>query len=118
MPKKPVFLKTEADFSIFKKSRSLASINLKIRWHVPHDQNHPRFGFIVPKKSVKNVTDRNLMKRRLKAIIAKYLSGIHAVDILFFPKPGTIKIKYKDLETETLDLFRKAKIYADSKSIK
>lgn len=115
MSKKPVFLKTEQDFSNFKKSRSLASINLKIRWHVPQNQNYPRFGFIVPKKTVKNVTDRNTIKRRFKTILSKSISGVGNVDILFFPKPGTIKLKFRDLELEVLDLLKKARIYADAK---
>jgi ribonuclease P protein component len=111
MPKKLIFLKTEEDFSNFRKSRSLISANFKMRWHVPHDQNHPRFGFIVPKKTLKNVTDRNLIKRRLKALISRYSDGIKPVDILFFPKPGTIKLKFPDLEKEFLDLLQKARIY-------
>jgi ribonuclease P protein component len=112
MPKKLVFLKTEEDFSNFRKSRSLVSANLKLRWHVPLNQNHPRFGFIVPKKSVKKVTDRNLIKRRLKSLLFKYAAGIKPVDILFFPKPGTIKMKFSDLERELMEVLEKAKIYA------
>jgi ribonuclease P protein component len=114
MAKKLIFLKTEEDFSNFKKSRSMASVNLKIRWHVPLNQNHPRFGFIVPKKSVKKVADRNLIKRRLKSLLIKHLNGIRPLDILFFPKPGTIKLKFTDLERELMDSLKKAKIYADN----
>lgn len=118
MPKKLVFLKTEEDFSNFRKSRSLASASLKIRWHVPLNQNHPRFGFIVPKKSVKKVVDRNLIKRRLKSLLTKYSKGIKPVDILFFPKPDTIKLKFADLERELIEVLLKAKIYEDVKRIK
>lgn len=85
---------------------------------MPLNQNHPRFGFIVPKKAIKHVADRNLIKRRYKSILTKLLSGISPVDILFFPKPDTIKLKFSDLERELIDILQKAKIYADPKRIK
>ncbi len=110
MPKKLVFLKTEQDFSNFKKSKSLVSANFRIRWHIAENQNLTRFGFIVPKKAVKQVTDRNLIKRRVKAVLTKHISEFKPLDILFFPKPGTIKLKFADLEAELMDAFKKAKI--------
>jgi ribonuclease P protein component len=113
MPNKLVFLKSEDDFSNFKKSKSLMSENFRVRWHYPKNQNIPRFGFIIPKKVVKKVTDRNLIKRRVKSILAKRLKGIQPVDILFFPKPGTIKIKFPALEAEVMGILTKARIYAD-----
>jgi ribonuclease P protein component len=116
MPSKPVFLKTEQDFANFKKSRSLVSANFRFLWHFPlkkagqKDQNFPRFGFIVPKKTVKKVTDRNLIKRRVKTVVAKHFKKMRPVDVLFFPKPGTIKLKFPDLEREVVGLFKKAGI--------
>jgi ribonuclease P protein component len=111
MPKKLVFLKTEQDFSNFKKSRKLVSPNFTVRWHYPKNQNIARFGFIVPKKTVKNVTDRNSVKRRVKSVMQKHLGFLDPVDILFFPKPGTIKLRFQDLEQELVVLFQKAGIY-------
>jgi len=113
MPKSLIFLKTEEDFSNFKKSKSLVSENFRLRWYYPKSQNLARFGFIVPKKVMKRVTDRNLIKRRLKSILARALPGIHNVDILFFPKPGSIKRKFPELEEEVLGALKKARIYAD-----
>jgi ribonuclease P protein component len=118
MAKKLIFLKTEEDFSNFRKSRSLTSANFKLRWHVPLNQNHPRFGFIVPKKSVKKVADRNLIKRRLKSLLTRHAQAIRPVDILFFPKPGTIKLKFSDLESELVGILEKAKIYEGPKRTK
>lgn len=114
MPKTLVFLKTDEDFSEFKKSRGLVSPNFRLRWRYSQNQNHPRFGFIVPKKVMKNVTDRNLVKRRVKSILSKHLAQIYPVDILFFPKPGSIKVSFKDLEQEVLENFRKAKIIKEN----
>jgi ribonuclease P protein component len=113
MPKL-VFLKTEQDFSNFKKSRTLVSPNFRIRWLSVKNQNTPRFGFIIPKKVVKKVTDRNVIKRRVKAILGKHIKNIKPYDILFFPKPGSIKIRFKDLEEELLSLLRKALLYAST----
>jgi ribonuclease P protein component len=114
MPKKPVFLKTEEDFGLFKKSRSLVSNNLRIRWHVPKSQNHTRFGFIVPKKVIKNVTDRNTIKRRLKSIFSKHLDHLSPVDILVFPKFSSVRIKFSDLENEVVGIFKQARIYGSN----
>jgi ribonuclease P protein component len=111
MPAKPVFLKSDADFSLFKKSRSLDSANFKVRWHIPRNQNHPRFGFIVPKKVLSRVTARNAVKRRLKTYISSHLLGFRPLDILFFPKPGSIKLKFRDLTAELEALTRKAGIW-------
>lgn len=108
MPKKLVFLKTEEDFANFKKSRKLVSANFIFRWYVPKNQNITRFGFIVPKKTFKKVTDRNKIKRRIKAILAKHSAGMRPVDILFFPKPASIKLKFADLEAEILELLKKS----------
>jgi ribonuclease P protein component len=113
MPKKLVFLKSDEDFSNFKRSKSLASDSFRLRWYYPKSQNLARFGFIVPKKVMKRVTDRNLVKRRLKAILARALPNISNVDVLFFPKPGSIKLKFADLESEVLGALKKARIYAD-----
>ena len=115
MPKKLVFLKTEQDFSNFKKSRSMVSANFRFRWHKLQNQNIPRFGFIIPKKTVKKVTDRNLIKRRVKAVLTKNLASLQPVDILFFPKPGSIKLRFQDLEQELLSFFKKAGIYEGNK---
>jgi ribonuclease P protein component len=87
------------------------SENLRFRWYYPKNQNFPRFGFIIPKKAVKKVTDRNLIKRRLKSILSKHVSHIVPVDILFFPKPGTIKLKFPQLEEEVVGTLKKARIY-------
>jgi len=115
MPKKLVFLKTQSDFSNFKKSRSLVSANLKVRWQQSPNQNFPRFGFIIPKRVVSLVTKRNVIKRRVKTILSKHLQKIRPFDILFFPKPGTIKLKFPDLEQELIEVLKKARIYGDDK---
>ncbi|HYC79805.1 MAG TPA: ribonuclease P protein component [Candidatus Binatia bacterium] len=113
MPKKLVFLKSEQDFSNFKKSRSLVSANFRLRWYFPEqkNQNTPRFGFIVPKKTIKKVTDRNLVKRRVKSLLNRHITAIKPADILFFPKTGTIKLKFAELEQEVIGLLKKAGVY-------
>jgi ribonuclease P protein component len=61
------------------------------------------------------VTDRNLIKRRFKSILLKHLQGMRPVDILFFPKPDTIKLRFADLNEELMGILQKAGIYADFK---
>ena len=104
-------LKTEADFARFQRSRPQQTLALKIRIVPTVNQNFPRFGFIVPKKILPKVTDRNVVKRRLKAILAKHQGSLQPVDILLFPYRPALQKKFMDLEAETLQLFKRAGIW-------
>ena len=108
---KPHLLKTEADFGKFRSSRPFQGSTLKIRIVSSINQNIPRFGFIVPKKVLPKVTDRNVVKRRLKAILTKHHSHIKSVDVLFFPGKTALKKKFVDLEKEALELFKRANLW-------
>lgn len=111
MSKKLVFLKTDVDFSNFKRSKLVSTKNIRLRTFRSVNQNFCRFGFIIPKKVVKNVTDRNLIKRRFKSILLKHLDPIKPFDLLFFPNLSVRTVKYKDLEQEVLVLLNKAGVY-------
>ncbi|MBI4363477.1 MAG: ribonuclease P protein component [Candidatus Doudnabacteria bacterium] len=111
MRRKLVFLKTSQDFSKLRfPGPSYSSPFLRIRVGRSH-QNNPRFGFIVPKKTISRVVDRNLIKRRLKSIIAQSLEYFRPVDILIFPSQQAVKIQFRQLEEQALRLFKKAGIW-------
>ena len=78
-------IKKEGGFKSFRQSRSAFSPLLKIRWVVTN-ANEPRFGFIVPKKIMPKVVDRNLSKRRIKGVLLKFRGKIMPADFLIFPK--------------------------------
>src|ERR1044071_4105526 len=92
-------LKTDADFAHarFKKFSSTSSLRIRTALR---NQNSPRFGFIVPKKILPKVTDRNKVKRRLKNILTKQQSFIKPVDIIFFPQKSSLKLTFARLEAE------------------
>ena len=104
-------LKTAADFGRFRNSRSYQNPTLKIRIVSSVSQNIPRFGFIVPKKVLPKVTDRNVVKRRLKFIWNKHQSHIKPVDVLFFPQKLILKKKFIDLDSETTQLLKRAGVW-------
>ncbi|OGE88317.1 MAG: ribonuclease P protein component [Candidatus Doudnabacteria bacterium RIFCSPLOWO2_02_FULL_49_13] len=110
MPKLTL-LKTEKDFSAFRKSQSYHSKLLTLRVHFAANQNFPRFGFIVPKKVLAKATARNLVKRRIKNLLVKVQPRLKPADLLFFPKAGLVKIKFGELEEIVNKLFTDARLW-------
>jgi ribonuclease P protein component len=109
MPK-VVTLKSDKDFghSRFKKSFSSPSLRMRIAFGT---QNIPRFGFIIPKKVMPKVTDRNKVKRRLKAIAGKHLDKLKNADILIFPQKASLKATFLNLETELVSDFKRLNLW-------
>jgi ribonuclease P protein component len=105
------WLKSDQDFENFKASKSYQTGFLKIRVHFSANQNLPRFGFIVPKKVLPKATDRNLIKRRLKNILAKLAPRLKSADILFFPRSQLLKRKVADVHKEVELIFSNARIW-------
>lgn len=104
-------LKTERDFASFRASQSYQTSFIKIRIHKSLNQNFPRFGFIIPKKLVPKAVARNLIKRRLKAVLQKRASDLKPVDVLFFPRPQILKLTFSQLQQEIELFFDKAHLW-------
>ena len=67
--------------------------------HVSEDQL-PRFGFIVS-KSVGNAVTRNLVRRRMKAIVDRQLAaGFAGADVVFRALPASATADFAELEGE------------------
>jgi ribonuclease P protein component len=111
MSNKLVFLKTDQDFANFRRSRLVASRNLKLRVHLNTNQNTTRFGFIIPKKALAKAADRNKLKRRLKGLMHKHHSHLKNADLLWLPQKSALKIGFSELEQEALVLFKSARIW-------
>ena len=107
---KLVILKTVADFEKFQKSRAYHNPLMRLRVAF-NNQNIPRFGFIIPKKVVPKVTDRNKIKRRLKGILRQNLEHMAARDLLIFPKKEALYLKYEQLNNETVKLLKQSKLW-------
>ena len=108
---KLVLLNQEKDFQSFRRSKSFQSSSLRIRVISETRQNHPRFGFIVPKKVLPKVVDRNKLKRRIKTFLNHKLSRLRSADILIFPSASLLKKKYSELESELNQVFSKANLW-------
>jgi ribonuclease P protein component len=111
MTAKLVFLQSDEDFDQFRRSKLITSPNLRVRVRFNTNQNTPRFGFIIPKKVLPKVTDRNKVKRRLKNFLGKNIVKMAAADYLFFPGKTSLKQKYQDLEQEIITLFKQARLW-------
>lgn len=100
MTSKLVILKKEADFDKVRFSRPFSGRFFRLRIAKALNQNSPRFGFIIPKKILPKVTDRNKVKRRIKSIIFRILAELRSIDVLIFPQKNSIKAKFVDLEKD------------------
>jgi ribonuclease P protein component len=89
-------------------SKSFQNLALKVRVRFRSDQNTPRFGFIVPKKVMSKVVDRNLIKRRIKSILLRHVKKLKPADIIFYPQKEMVKKKFSEVEDEISQLFSKA----------
>ena len=105
------FLKTDQDFAQFRSSRLINGKFIKIRVRYGLNQNYPRFGFIVPKKVIPRVVDRNLLKRRIKSSLITFSRDLKAADVIFYPQKELIKKDYQFLQQAIKDLFTKAKLW-------
>jgi ribonuclease P protein component len=99
-----VFLKKQADFEGFRRSKLVVGKALRIRIRKIFDQNLRRFGFIIPKKILPKVTDRNRVKRRIKSLLLKHITTIPAADYLIFPNKAALRTNSLELEKELLSL--------------
>jgi len=108
---KLILLKTEQDFAQFRRSKSYQSEVLRLRVRFSANQNFPRFGFIVPKKTIAKASNRNLIKRRIKAVLIKRQNKLKPADFLFFPKTPILKVKFRDLESSIEKLFTDARLW-------
>lgn len=74
-----------------------------------------RFGFVVGSNVSKNAVDRNLVKRRLRDIVSKNKHNIkEGFDVVIVAYPPIKDIKYKDLETELLEIFKKLRLLTNA----
>ncbi|MFA6537693.1 MAG: ribonuclease P protein component [Patescibacteria group bacterium] len=71
-----------------------------------------RFGFVVSNKVDNRATQRNLLKRRLRAIARKYLTKLQdGTEIMIIAKPAGKKADLQTLEKEFLKIMDKGKFF-------
>nr|WP_114989841.1 ribonuclease P protein component [Mobiluncus mulieris] len=66
------------------------------------DSSYPaRIGFVVPKKSVRLATRRNLVKRRLRGAVREHLGEFPPGSLtVFLARPAADKVAYRELDSQ------------------
>jgi ribonuclease P protein component len=98
---------------VFKKGRSVYSQFLGLRI-LPNNLKNSRFCFVVSNKISKKSSKRNLLKRRLRAIIHSNLAkikGNYDIIILVKPDKAVLEKKYLELTENLLNLLKKARLF-------
>ncbi len=102
LPEKP-FEKT------FHKGRNIFGDFLGIKYQKKRPDKPSRFGFVVGLKVSKKATERNQLKRRLKAITFEQLPVVSdGFDVIVLAKPKALSKDYQELQRELKTLLKKA----------
>ena len=76
--------------------------------YIRNDRGSNRYGFIVSKKVSKKATERNKVKRRLRAIIQKTTKEAQrGCDMVFVVKKGATTASFGELQEATLGALKK-----------
>lgn len=103
-------LTRESDFSrIYKRGRRAASKHLQIFFLPRTDQNSPRFGFVISKKSAVKIARRNRIKRLLRAETGSLVKTrtLRPLDVIVQGRAGISSLPDEEIRAEARELMRK-----------
>src|SRR3989344_6049245 len=105
-------LKTKDDFErVEKKGKIFQSESFGLAIYKRHDDNLPRFGFIVSTKISKAASARNKARRSLNEAIRQTATYIKpGFDCIFLSKPIIVKKYTDEIMREVNDSLKKAKL--------
>lgn len=76
--------------------------------YIRNNSENDRYGFVVSKKVSKKATERNKIKRRLRAIIQKTEhKAQQGRDIVFMVKKAAVTASFGEIKEETLGALKK-----------
>lgn len=101
-------LRLEKHFqNVFSSGKTIESRFFKVKFS-ENQKKHTRFGFVIGAKFSKKATQRNLVKRRLRAVAKSFLKNIKpGLDIVIWPKAGVKGAKYQELAENLKNLLNK-----------
>lgn len=104
-------LKRKKDFArIFKKGKGFRGQDLFLKV-LPGLGAQSRFGIIVSQKISKKASERNKIRRRIRAAIFKKLPALgDNFDVVLLTAPGIEKKDFRAIEKTITELFKKASI--------
>lgn len=70
----------------------------------------PRASIVVAKKVAPKAVDRNLIRRRVSAVLAGYLAKISDIDLVLIVQKNPLEKNFVDLSQEIVALLRQAKL--------
>jgi len=110
--KKSQIIRRDRDFkSIFTKGKKKNLAEITLIYLKRNDNNiFNRFAFLIGKKISKKAHERNLIKRRLKAICSALKLKETGLDIILIPKPNILEKSFTELKTLIETIFREAKL--------
>ena len=105
-------LKKKRDFDlVIKRGKGIGGDFLNLRF-LKNNLKETRIGFVVGQRVSKKAVERNKIKRRLREIAGKYLSGIKSgYDLIFFSKKGIEKQSLKEVRAKMEFLFKRGKLF-------
>ncbi len=74
---------------------------------VANDLGYPRVGLAIAKKAVPLATQRNRIKRKVRAGFRERMQGLPAVDIVILARPGCAQISAQELDLSLERLWKR-----------
>lgn len=94
--------------TVIRRGNGAHSAHFSLKTLTVDDSKPARFSFVISKKVDKRAVKRNLMRRRLSAVIAELLPSLPAGIVgIFFAKPRSQALAFKDIEEEIRFLVKK-----------
>lgn len=105
-------LSLPSDFYKIKKfGKKISNTFFTINYVIDSSLSNPLFSVIVSKQIAKKANQRNLLKRKTKALVIKNTHNLpFKIKCIIYPKPTINSIKSRDLEVEFLKLFGEIKV--------
>ncbi len=109
-------LKKRKEFSyIYKKGDSCASKYL-ILWATPTKLDHVRFGFVVNKK-VGKAHVRNLVKRRMRAIVREILPQVKKNNYILVARDSLAELSFEQMKEQIVYILTKHQYLEDNQCL-
>ncbi len=104
-------LRKKKDFTrIYQQGRSFATPCLWMKTSPNHLENN-RLGIVVSRKISKKAVERNLIKRRLRALVKQDLSSLKTgYDIILTARSGILRKSYLELENNLISLLKRSQL--------
>ncbi len=99
-------LRRAADFdALYKRSTTAGNRKFLIRFR----GGAKKFGIVVSKKHG-NAVKRNLIKRRIRAILEELMPNIKDFTVIIIPKVGVLDLTYKELRKNLIHVLKQGKL--------